>query len=99
MPGSVKYSGICSTCKNAPTCAYLEGTRDPVLQCEEFEPYETPEKKVRRDTCPSRRVASAADAEGGESATLMGLCKSCEHRKDCQYRKPEGGVRHCEEFE
>lgn len=32
-----KYSGLCSTCKDAPTCIYLKDSEKPVLQCEEFE--------------------------------------------------------------
>jgi hypothetical protein len=59
-------------------------------------------------------VASPADDTKGDEARqqksrpplvseeseeeLRGLCINCANRKHCLYRKPEGGVWHCEEY-
>lgn len=96
MAEDATYPGICSSCTNAPACTYLQGAKAPVLQCEEFAPYDTPERKPSPKIRPSVQVMEPEDDDRG---TLRGLCASCEHRSNCAYERPEGGVWHCEEYE
>ena len=61
----------------------------PVLQCEEFEPCESP---------PAKRAAAHPEPRPAADAELKGLCVNCDNRHHCKYPKPEGGVWHCEEY-
>ncbi len=98
MSENAEYSGICSTCKNAATCVYLAGARQPVLQCEEFESCEVSPTGKTPKAFPPKGPAPASQADGRASVELMGLCVDCENRHTCTFYKPEGGVWHCEEY-
>ena len=98
MPKTKKRSGICSTCKNAATCVYLAGARQPVLQCEEFDPGEVSRTRKTPKAFPPKGPSPASQADGEPPIELMGLCVDCENRHACTYLKPEGGVWHCEEY-
>ena len=88
------YWGLCSTCREAPTCTYRKDPRQPVWECDEFE-YEIPPVSVSPPAAsPFKSIAQ--DRNPGRHA---GLCVNCENRETCTYRKPEGGVWHCEEYE
>ena len=94
-----EYFGLCSSCKTASSCTYLRDLKRPVLQCEEFEGYEsrivkTTVKNILLKTNPKF-------GSGNEERDLRkypGLCSICEDRETCTFPKPEGGVWRCEEY-
>ena len=88
------YWGLCSTCREAPTCTYRKDPRQPVWECDEFE-YETPRMTISAPTDSGVKFT----AEYKNAGKHKGLCVNCESRETCTYRKPEGGVWHCEEYE
>mgnify|MGYP001566844193 CR=1 FL=1 len=91
--------GLCSTCRNDPTCTYPRDAGRPVLQCQEFEGYVmTPPRTTGRDISPSTNLWVRSAAEEKYTGKYMGLCRSCENRGTCTFPKPEGGVWHCEEY-
>lgn len=95
-PKKKEYRGLCTTCKNAPTCTYPRDPDRAVLQCEEFEGYEPLEVRTqRRNVSPSY----SASAQSEDSSKYKGLCVNCENRQHCTFPKPESGVLHCEEYE
>jgi len=95
MSTKTKPSGICLTCKHCDSCMYPRDPRRPVLQCEEYEAWESPPARsavARTQRLPAAQKGRAAHAE------LKGLCVNCDNRDHCKYPKPEGGVWHCEEY-
>lgn len=92
-----EYTGLCLTCQNAANCIYPRNLDQPVLQCEEFDCYETPLEITTVDrilaSARSRNLSSAEDMPG-----LKGLCVNCENRTTCAFPKPEAGVWRCEEY-
>ena len=99
MSPKATRSGICSTCKHAPTCCYQKDPRRPVLQCEEFEPDEPPprERPAKQASLP-RSSEVGRGPRKGKLGNLKGLCVDCDNRGTCMYPKPESGVWHCEEY-
>jgi hypothetical protein len=93
----LEYTGLCLTCQNASTCIYPRNLDQPVLQCEEFDCYETPMERTTVD----RILAIARNGAGSGSENLVelkGLCVNCENRATCTFPKPETGVWRCEEY-
>jgi len=88
-----EFSGLCVSCKNAPKCDYLKIAKKPVLQCSEFQGFESRPMKKAPDLKPKK------PEEADDASKFMGLCRTCEIRKTCKYPKPEGGVWHCDEYE
>ncbi len=83
-----KYRGICSTCRNAPTCIMIKNSIQTVWQCEEFEvyPFRPVIKNSKIDTY----------CEDKNNSKYLGLCRSCENRETCIYIKQDLVVWHCE---
>ena len=76
-----------STSNVMPTCPHL-AKKGRLLFCELF------------DRHLSTGAPAAETAEPAEQPDqLKGLCVNCEHRLTCTYRRPIGGVWHCEEYE
>jgi len=92
---NIEHSDLCSTCANAPDCAFLKNKKKAVFQCEEFE-IAGRDGEQRPPKAASRTVASAQ--RNDEADKLIGLCCNCENRATCVFPKPEGGVWHCEEY-
>lgn len=91
--------GICSSCKTASACTYTKDFRRPVLQCEEFEGYESrPVRTIIKKILPASSPNYISTVEEKDSGKYKGLCSICEDRKTCTFIKPEGGVWHCEEY-
>jgi len=91
---NIEHSDLCSTCANAPDCAFLKNKKKAVFECEEFE-------IAGRDgeQKPLKAKRTAASAQGNDEAgKLIGLCCNCKNRATCVFPKPEGGVWHCEEY-
>ena len=97
MKEGPRYEGLCCTCKNCETCMYLQKADRPILQCEEFTPFESrPFKAIpKREGLPTKeQVIARMD----EDPSLKGLCVNCDRRFDCKFCKQPGGVWHCEEY-
>lgn len=89
-----EYGGLCSICAKSSTCTYRREPLQPVWECDDFE-IETISVNISAPTAsPLKSIAE--DKDPGRYA---GLCVNCEHRETCTYRRPEGGVWHCEEYE
>jgi hypothetical protein len=93
-----KYRGLCSTCKNAPMCMYRRGSKQPVLQCEEFEGYAPLSVRTTGRNISPASLENGSSIQGKDSGKYKGLCRNCENRETCTYPKPEGGVWHCNEY-
>jgi hypothetical protein len=89
-----EYRGLCSVCKNASTCTYRKDPRQPIWECDEFECESIQVSVFQPIDSPFK-----SDTEHKSSRKYAGLCVNCEKRETCTYRKPEGGVWHCEEYE
>ncbi|NIM99440.1 MAG: hypothetical protein GTO24_15630 [candidate division Zixibacteria bacterium] len=88
-----EYWGLCSTCKEAPTCTYRKDLWQPVWQCDEFEC-----ESIQVRTFPPIDSPFKSNAAYEGSDKYKGLCLNCENRETCTYPKPEGGVWHCDEY-
>lgn len=95
-PKKKEYRGLCTTCKNAPTCTYPRDPDRAVLQCEEFEGYEPIQRWATGGDISPRQVSAAKQED---SVKYKGLCVNCENREHCTFPKPESGVWRCEEYE
>ena len=88
-----EYRGLCSVCKETSTCTYRRDPWQPVWQCDEFEC-----ESIQVSTFPPIDSPFKSDAAYESSGKYKGLCLNCENRETCTYRKPEGGVWHCDEY-
>jgi hypothetical protein len=87
--------GLCSGCRNAPTCVFPRDPGKPLLQCEEFEGFPSaPPPPASIEITP----ACGARAGPRTKRKYKGLCRDCENRRTCTFPKSEGGVWHCEEY-
>ena len=100
MPEDLKNQGLCSNCKNAPTCMYLKDQKQPVWHCNEFCREEPCEKPPLKTTAPSLHKTKAVPQKSdGIASKYKGLCIDCVHRETCSLSKSPGGVWRCEEYE
>jgi hypothetical protein len=92
-----EHRGLCMSCRNALTCTFLRNPTEAVLQCDEFDGFESvirkPKKSSHRNLMDLKSNPKERDLDG-----YKGLCTLCEGRETCTYPKPEGGVWHCEEY-
>ena len=92
-----EHSGLCMSCRNALTCTFLKNHNEIVLQCDEFEGFESFFRKPGTFSHHNNiDVTSNPEKRGLDGC--RGLCSICENRETCTYPKPEGGVWHCEEY-
>ncbi len=91
------FSGLCSTCKDAPVCTFPGIPQTPVWQCEEFAGYENPSGKSA-PIDPENASGFSPHREERNSDRHKGLCVICDGRETCMFPKPPGGVWHCEEY-
>lgn len=96
VQGAPGYAGLCTLCRNDPTC---ESPRIPWWSpnyCERFQPRKTgpPVRRTAR-IVPSRTRIGTKDSR----SQYKGLCLLCGLRDYCRYPKPEEGVWQCEEYE
>ena len=87
-----KGDGLCVTCNNEPVCTH-DKSGGPVMQCEEFDGYETPAPRIEHIPTPKKGNGN------GHEGRYKGLCTNCDHRATCANAGLEGGVWHCEEYE
>ena len=92
-----QHSGLCLSCRNALTCTFLKNPNEAVLQCDEFDGFES---FLRRPKSFSHKSMMDFKSNPGKKDLngTKGLCSVCEDCKTCTYPKPEGGVWHCEEY-
>jgi len=91
-----KYPGLCSTCKHAPFCTFPRDSQKPVLNCEEFEVDTDPLVNNVDNDHPVETVS--ANPGKNKLKKFTGLCSNCDNRMNCSFKKPEGGIWHCEEY-
>ena len=92
-----QHSGLCLSCRNALTCTFLKNPNEAVLQCDEFDGFESflrrPKSFSHKSMMEFKSNSGKKDLDGAK-----GLCSICEDRKACTFPRPEGGVWHCEEY-
>ena len=88
--------GLCRTCDNRKECTFSR-TGARVLNCEELD-YPSRPFEPKPDLGPAAVLPLSELSSTDDSENLIGLCRTCENRFDCQYPKPAGGVWNCEEF-
>lgn len=93
------YQGLCSTCIHSLACVLRKNHALPVLNCEEFDDY-IPLEVTEINTTESILPLTPEKSRVTENKLdhLKGLCSNCENRQTCTYKKPEGGIWHCEEY-
>jgi hypothetical protein len=92
-----EHRGLCLSCRNAPTCTFLRNPDEAVLECDEFDGFESVIRSPK--SIPPRSMMDFTSNPGKKDFNgAKGLCSLCEDRKTCTYPKPEGGVWHCEEY-
>jgi len=91
----IEYSGLCMTCRYAPSCFKSNKSKDPILFCEEFDLYPNPDLQVNPVLLPE--TSTHDDKQNARIYT--GLCVNCDNREFCKSNIPEGGIWHCEEYE
>jgi len=100
VAGGSPIQGLCTTCAHAGTCTFPPRQAGPVRFCEEFNGCGTSDSGTTISTrAPLPNVQRIEAHSTGHSASLTGLCVTCEKRTDCTFPKAEGGVWRCEEFE
>lgn len=90
MEREKEFLGLCSTCKNGPTCMFLDGVGRQILHCEEFQVFQ--DKPERQHNIETNNFNNTSHSP------LKGLCATCDNLVDCSYDKPECGIWHCEEY-
>ena len=99
MQTVIKHAGLCSNCKQAPTCTYPKDPRWPVLQCDEYECVEAGSKTAAgKDSLAATALQKGSEAKEEDSSKYMGLCSNCENRHTCVFAGREGGIWRCEEY-
>ncbi len=88
---TTRLHGLCSTCNRSAECSYIAGHDRPILHCEEFD--------GSGPVNPRRPAPKSTQKTETRRSTLMGLCCNCAQVETCCFRKPEGGVWQCEEYE
>ncbi|OPY81772.1 MAG: hypothetical protein A4E65_01043 [Syntrophorhabdus sp. PtaU1.Bin153] len=86
------YEGICTSCDNVALCTFIQGSRQPVIFCEEFASNGIP---VTARTAEIEQSPSQGNAYPEEQ---KGLCATCESSGSCVFPKDEAGIWHCEEY-
>ncbi len=88
-----QYLGLCATCKNGPTCMFLNGLNRQILHCEEFEMPEGDTEKPSEEN-----LEKSLPHKEKNLKEVKGLCATCDNLATCTYNKPESGVWHCEDY-
>ena len=85
---------LCNTCVSSEDCSLVAVQESTTMFCEEFRNEDPPEKKPEKDD-----ESKSDDMSIINKDAPMGLCKNCDHFKECTLPKDSGGVWHCEEYE
>jgi hypothetical protein len=92
-------AGLCITCNNSPGCGFRRIRGFDAIFCETFDgDGASPQMDLRRRIQTPPTAANVPATEEPATVRLAGLCVNCEHRDECTFPKPEGGVWHCEEY-
>jgi len=87
--------GLCATCRNGRSCAYLGTAANPVHQCEEFDVETVGTIESNPQYAPQKKPGNG---NGKEAGKLQGLCVDCMHSSSCEHTIP-GGIWQCEMYE
>jgi hypothetical protein len=98
MPENIKYSTLCSTCKNAENCVTLKLSEGPIYFCEDFCVDIFPLKRDHNYR-KEKLVKDSDNEKDADSGKYFGLCVNCDNRHKCSLSNSEGGVWHCEEYQ
>jgi hypothetical protein len=86
--GKSHNKDLCMTCLNAGNCIYQKEKSDSVMFCEEFiceKPISSP--NITQPTAKTHEISTG------------NLCDNCRKRKSCIFRKKNGKIQYCEEYE
>jgi len=86
----LQRTGLCHTCKHAPTCLYLDRATKTVSHCEEFDD--------GSNDSTSQTEGALASFSPPDSPPARGLCGNCDHQARCLLPRAVGGVWFCEEY-
>ena len=84
------YNDLCVTCKNFPSCMYVNSGTRPIRYCEEFDVHAF--RPVIESANPSESHIES------EELVYYGLCKNCGNRITCMNSSPDRIIWHCEEY-
>jgi len=90
--GETNTVGLCTSCKNAPTCCLRKKRGFDAVFCEMFEASNDP--KNNDDQVKTEEIPVAVK----KATRFKGLCINCANNETCTLVKPDEGVWHCEEY-
>lgn len=92
--------GLCTFCEVAASCALIEQSGMPVLECEEFRAAAQRERRAieERDTPETSAEVFLSGESDHADWGRKGLCGNCAIHGTCPFSKAEGGIWHCEEY-
>lgn len=93
-------AGLCLTCdNNSSGCGFRKRRGFDAIYCEMFSSNgASPSAELRSSVVMRPTATTWSEAREPVTSGVTGLCVNCEHRDECTYSKPEGGVWHCEEY-
>ena len=111
MPENIRYSTLCSTCKNVENCITLKLSDGPIYFCEDFcidifhvvgNFFNTGDIDIlpitNHNVGEEEHIRSPNNRNVITSTKYFGLCINCDNRHNCSLSNSEGGVWHCEEY-
>ena len=96
MPENIRYSTLCSTCKNVENCITLKLSDGPIYFCEDFCIDILP--ITNHSNREEQHLKRSNNENSTNSTKYFGLCINCDNRHNCSLSNSEGGVWHCEEY-
>jgi hypothetical protein len=97
MMKEIEIKGLCTNCKYAKNCVFLDNSKNQLNQCEEYElmPFTPTDEEVLQ------RISNSINellSDSADSKTYTGLCQNCDERKKCGSTDPERVIWNCEEY-
>ena len=96
-PAAEAATGLCDSCIKAEDCTFIRRPGRAILDCDEFAPVE-PRHGAPRLVLARAGLSDVPAENDEEIESAIGLCRSCAHRADCTYPRPQGGVWHCDDY-
>lgn len=88
---------LCTTCNYSEDCRHRKKNGVLVIYCEEFDDYVPLQNEIpiNYETKKTRELKTKRP----KGKKYLGLCQNCDTLETCTYKKPEGGVWHCEDYQ
>ena len=83
------FNDLCTTCINAENCKGASNRKSSMFFCEEFEV----------ETLQGIRFNNEPHTPAPLPPVEPGICVNCALRFNCNVKKPESGIWHCEMYE